>query len=55
MDKIVSKYPKVFQGIGKVKSKPIHIFLRDNDRTPVQQKLRPVALLQNLSDKNYQF
>ena len=35
MEKIVAKYPKVFKGIGKVKSKPIHIFLKDNDRTPV--------------------
>ena len=44
METILAKYPKVFKGIGKVKSKPIHIFLKDNKRTPVQQKLRPVAL-----------
>ena len=44
MATIVANYRKVFKGIGKVKSKPIHIFLKDNDRTPVQQKLRPVAL-----------
>ena len=44
MTQIVSKYPKMFKGIGKVKTKTIHIFLKDNDKTPVQQKLRPVAL-----------
>ena len=44
MKTIIGKYPKVFKGIGKVKSKPIHIFLKDNDKTLVQQKLRPVVL-----------
>ena len=44
MKTIIGKYPKVLKGIGKVKSKPIHIFLKDNDKTLVQQKLRPVVL-----------
>ena len=41
---IVDKYPAVFSGIGKVKLKPIHIHLKENNKTPVAQKLRPVAL-----------
>ena len=44
METIVAKYPKVFKGICKVKSKSIHIFLKDNNRTLVQQKLKPVLL-----------
>ena len=44
MRQIVSKYPKVLKELGKVKLKPIHIFLEDNDKTPVQQKLRQVVL-----------
>ena len=34
---------KKFLDIGKVKTKPIHIYLKDSKKEPVVQKLLPVA------------
>ena len=43
LEKILDGYTSVFEGIGRAKMKPIHIFLKE-DVVPVQQKQRPVAL-----------
>ena len=44
MSWMADRYPQVFQGKGKVKVKPIHIFLEDNNKKPVAEKLGPGAL-----------
>ena len=44
LNKLVDKYPEVFSGIGRVKLDPIHIHRKEGGRSPVAQKLRPVAL-----------
>ena len=44
MLRIVEKYPHIFQGIGKVQLKLIHIHLRENNRKLVAQKPHTVAL-----------
>ena len=43
VERIVGRYDSVFAGIGRAKTKPIHIFTKPGV-TPVQQKQRPVAL-----------
>ena len=42
LEKIIEGYTSVFEGIGRAKMKPIHIFLKEGV-VPVQQKQRPVA------------
>ena len=48
LNKLVDRYPKVFSGIGRVKIDPIQIHRKEGGRSPVAQKLRPVALHLNL-------
>ena len=43
MEKLVEKYRKLLEGIGKVKMAQIHIYMRPGLK-PVAQKLRPVAV-----------
>ena len=38
LGKVIEKYSSVFEGLGRSKTKPIHIFLKDGV-VPVQQKL----------------
>ena len=40
VNKMVLKYPKFFKGICKVKTKTIHIFLKNTDKTSVHQNQR---------------
>ena len=42
--KIVEKYPQVLQSRGKKKMPPTHISLKDNNKTPVVEKLCPLAI-----------
>ena len=42
MEVLVDGYPELFQGIGKAKVEPIHIFLKEG-AVPQAQKARPVA------------
>ena len=44
LNKLVDRYPGVFSGIGRIKLDPIHIHRKEGGRSPVAQKLRPVAL-----------
>ena len=43
MAKIVDKYLGIFQGIGKVKIKPIHLHFKDNNKKPIAQN--PILIL----------
>ena len=43
MEGIAKEYQSLFEGIGKAKIKPIHIFTK-RGRKPVAQRQRPVAL-----------
>ena len=43
MEKLVEKHKKLFEGIGKVKVAPIHIYTKEGIK-PIAQKLRPVAV-----------
>ena len=43
MRELVEKHRKLFDGIGKVKVAPVHIYTREGAK-PVAQKLRPVAV-----------
>ena len=35
MNKLLAKFPDIFSGIGKVKTKPIHIHMMEKRKTPV--------------------
>ena len=44
MERLVSKFPEVFSGIGNVKIDPIHIHRRKNGWHPVVKELCTIAL-----------